>query len=143
MFKDKRYYMTQMYSQQTGLVEEMTRLKRAIELNRKSSASRVGAKQRAQTFAKTYTEKKETLNVYNAVLEMYINHTQLDVVRDSTRLMKEKNKRTLESAEMVFERKYNQQRHVDELKKDIEKVFIHDTGGVFYFKHRAPGNYWN
>lgn len=114
--------MTQMYLQQTALVEEMARLKRAVDVNRNTSASRMEAKQRAQTSAKTYTEKKETLNMYNAVLEMNINRTQLDVVRDSTQLLKEKNKRTLASAETVFERKYKQQQQIDELRKEMEKV---------------------
>lgn len=116
--------MTQMYLQQTALVEEMARLKRAVDVNRNTSASRAEANQRAQTFAKTYTEKKETLNVYNAVLEMNINRTQLDIVRDSIRLLKEKNKCTLVNAETVFERKYKQQQQIDELKKEIEKVSI-------------------
>lgn len=124
IYRDKRYYISQIQAQTNLIREEMVRLKKEMEEDRMKSLNVNELRRTAQNCAKKIEENQELLGAYNTALEMHLSKTKEQELVAETEQIKKDNETKLKELDNLFNEKLKLQDRMNKVSKKLDEVSI-------------------
>ncbi|XP_022904400.2 intraflagellar transport protein 74 homolog [Onthophagus taurus] len=118
IYKDNRFYLSKLQSQNTSLRDEIARLKKLTDENKMKTLNLDDLHKQAQEAAKRIEEKQELLSAYNIALEMHISKTKEDEILGEIEKMKRDNDLKMKELDGVLTKKIQMQEKIDRMEKE-------------------------
>ncbi|GJQ74954.1 hypothetical protein Trydic_g9580 [Trypoxylus dichotomus] len=121
IYRDKRYYISQIQAQTNLIREEIVRLKKETEENRMKALNINELRRTAQNCARKIEENQELLGTYNTVLEMHLSKTKEQELIAETEQIKKDNEKKLKELDNLFNEKLKLQDRMAQFTKKLEE----------------------
>lgn len=122
IYRDKRYYISQIQTQTNLIREEMVRLKKETEENRMKALNINELRRTAEDCAKEIEENQELLGTYNTTLEMHLSKTKEQEVLAEMEQIKKENEAKLKELDNLFNEKLKLQDRMSKVSKKLDEV---------------------
>lgn len=122
IYRDKRYYMSQIQSHMNKIKDEITRLDKETKEYKIMALNKNEYRRQAEELAQELTKQQELLNEYNTVLDINLSRTSLDQIHTETSELRRNNERKLKELENAYNLKVKYEDQLRAIKKELAEV---------------------